>query len=87
MTLLFSDIEGSTRLLRRAGDGYAELLLRHRTIVRGAITASGGEEQGTEGDGFFVLFDRPSAACEAALSIQSGLAGVRDPRPSGASYR
>jgi len=75
MTLLFSDIEGSTRLLRRAGDGYAELLLRHRTIVRGAITASGGEEQGTEGDGFFVLFDRPSAACEAALSIQSGLAG------------
>ena len=72
-TLFFSDIEGSTRLLRALGDRWPEMLHRHREIVRGAIGKHGGEEQGTEGDGFFVVFDRAGAACAAALEIQAAL--------------
>jgi predicted ATPase/class 3 adenylate cyclase len=85
MTLMFSDIEGSTRLLRRAGGRYADLLQRHRMIVREAISLSSGEEQGTEGDSFFVLFDSPSVACAAALTIQRRL--VEEPWPPGCEIR
>jgi class 3 adenylate cyclase len=69
-TLLFSDIEGSTGLLQRAGEQYPGLLLRHREIVREAIRATGGIEHGTEGDSFFVSFDSPSSALAAAVQVQ-----------------
>jgi predicted ATPase/class 3 adenylate cyclase len=85
MTLFFSDIEGSTRLLRRAGDRYSDLLRRYREIVRDAIAVSGGEEQGTEGDSFFVVFELPSAACAAALAIQRHLAA--EPWPAECEVR
>ena len=53
VTFLFSDIEGSTRLLRELGDGYAAVLKEHREIIRGALTRAGGVEVRTEGDSFF----------------------------------
>jgi class 3 adenylate cyclase len=58
VTLLFSDIEGSTRLLRDLGDAYDEALAVHRRIVRGAVAAHGGVEVDTQGDAFFVAFAR-----------------------------
>lgn len=72
-TLLFTDIEGSTRLLRRLGDRYATLLRDHRSILREAIAAHDGQEQGTEGDSFFVLFENAGDAVGAALAAQLAL--------------
>ena len=54
--MLFTDIEGSTVLLRRLGPRWGEALTAHREIVRAAIAESRGEEMGTEGDSFFVVF-------------------------------
>ena len=76
VTLLFSDIEGSTRLLEGLGERYADVLDEHRRIVRGAIAEHGGHEVRTEGDGFFVAFTRASDAVRAAVAAQRGL-GVR----------
>ena len=60
VTFLFTDIEGSTRLLHELGtDGYAAALDEHRRIIREAIAATGGVEVDTQGDAFFVAF--PSA--------------------------
>jgi len=56
VTMLFTDIEGSTVLLRRLGPRWREALTAHREIVRAAIAESRGEEMGTEGDSFFVVF-------------------------------
>ena len=56
---MFSDIEGSTVLLERAGVGDGSLLAVHQTIVREEIAAAGGVEHGTEGDSFFVSFTAP----------------------------
>jgi len=52
VTMLFTDIEGSTVLLRRLGPRWGEALTAHREIVRAAIAESRGEEMGTEGDSF-----------------------------------
>jgi len=75
VTLLFSDIEGSTRLLRRTGDAYPELLERHRTLLREAFESHGGQVLGTEGDGFFVAFASAVSAAAAAADGQRALAG------------
>ena len=75
VTLLFTDIEGSTRLLRDLGDAYAEALATHRRIVRGAVAAHGGAEVDAEGDAFFVAFARASDAVGAAVEAQRALAG------------
>ena len=56
VTLLFTDVEGSTRLLQRVGDSYAELLEQHRALLRSAFRRWGGVEVDTEGDAFFVAF-------------------------------
>jgi class 3 adenylate cyclase len=74
VTLLFSDIEGSTRLLERLGDGYDDLLEEHRRIVRRALGQHGGHEVRTEGDAFFVAFARAGDAVRAAVAAQRGLA-------------
>ena len=71
--LLFSDIEGSTSLLERAGEQYWSLLSRHREIVREAICVHDGVEHGTEGDSFFVSFQSAAAGVRAALAIQRRL--------------
>src|SRR4029453_17125619 len=73
-TLLFSDIEGSTSLLDRAGAQYPVLLVDHRRIVRAAVEHAGGVEHGTEGDSFFVTFDSPTDGLAAAVEAQRALA-------------
>ncbi len=60
VTFLFTDIEGSTRLLRELGDGYAEVLAEHRRALREAWGRHGGVEVDTQGDAFFVAFGRAS---------------------------
>jgi predicted ATPase/class 3 adenylate cyclase len=72
-TLLFSDIEGSTALLDRAGAEYSALLGIHRRIVRAAVEHVGGIEHGTEGDSFFLTFDSPTAGLAAAVEAQRAI--------------
>jgi predicted ATPase/class 3 adenylate cyclase len=75
VTFLFTDVEGSTKLLHALGpDGYAAALAEHRRIVREAFTARGGVEVDTQGDAFFVSFPSASGALEAARTITEGLA-------------
>jgi predicted ATPase/class 3 adenylate cyclase len=75
VTLLFSDIEGSTRLLRRTGPAYPGLLERHRALLREAFERHGGHVLGAEGDGFFVAFESAGDAAAAAAEGQRALAG------------
>jgi predicted ATPase len=75
VTFLFTDIEGSTRLLEKLGsERYGAELELHRDQVRRAIAAHGGSEFGTEGDAFFVAFARASDALGAAREVQAALA-------------
>jgi predicted ATPase len=75
VTLLFTDIEGSTRLLHELGpDAYAAALTEHRHVVREALGANGGVEVDTQGDAFFYVFSEPPAAASGALSAQAALA-------------
>lgn len=74
VTFLFTDIEGSTRLLQSLGDAaYAELLALHRELLRSAFTAAGGHEIETQGDGFLVAFQSARRAIAAALDAQRAL--------------
>jgi class 3 adenylate cyclase len=71
VTFLFSDIEGSTDLLRRAGDEvFAVIRADHRRLLRDAFVGQGGREIDTAGDGFFVAFDSARAAVAAAADAQ-----------------
>ena len=70
VTLLFSDMEGSTRLLSRLGSAYPEALDAQRVLLRRAWAAHDGVELGTEGDSFFVAFANPAAAVAAAVEGQ-----------------
>ena len=85
VTFLFTDIEGSTRLLKSFGDGYAEVLEEHQRILRAAFEQSGGREIDTQGDAFFVAFSRAKDAAAAALAGQTGLAAHE--WPEGAHVR
>jgi predicted ATPase/class 3 adenylate cyclase len=75
VTFLFTDIEGSTRLLHELGDAYADVLAEHRRVLRDAFVRHGGVEVDTQGDAFFVAFARASDALAAALVAQAGLNG------------
>ena len=76
VTFLFSDIEGSTRLLDELGeDRYATALATHRAVVRSACAASGGVEVDTAGDAFLLAFPSAEGALLAAVAIGEGLAG------------
>ena len=74
VTLLFTDIEGSTRLLHELGDGYGDALDDHRRVLRAACAAHDGVEVDTQGDAFFMAFARASDAAAAAVDAQRGLA-------------
>ncbi len=75
VTMLFSDIEGSTVLLGWLGDRYGAALAAQRAVMRSAISASGGHEMGTEGDSFFVVFSSAADAVACCLAAQRALAG------------
>ena len=78
VTFLFTDVEGSTKLLRELGaEGYAEALAQHRRVVRQACAAQGGVEVDTQGDAFFFVFPSAPGAAAAALAITSSLAPGR----------
>ena len=73
VTFLFTDVEGSTRLLGEHGDAYADLLAEHRRLLRDAFAAHDGVEVDTQGDAFFVAFPRASDAAAAAAAGQRAL--------------
>ena len=73
VSMLFSDIEGSTVLLSRLGRRYTDALDAHRAVLRSAWAAHGGTEMGTEGDSFFVVFPTAEGAVQAAVEAQRGL--------------
>jgi predicted ATPase/class 3 adenylate cyclase len=79
VTFLFSDVEGSTRLLTRWPGRYAEVLGEHQRLLRAAFDEHGGREVHTEGDAFFVAFARAGDAVAAAVSAQRSLASRRWP--------
>src|SRR5436190_395611 len=74
VTFLFTDIEGSTKLLHELGDAYADALAEHRRALRAAFEAHGGVEVDTQGDAFFVAFARAGDALAAARQGQEALA-------------
>jgi predicted ATPase/class 3 adenylate cyclase len=73
VTFLFTDVEGSTRLLQEHGDAYPELLAGHRRVLRAAFEAHGGVEVDTQGDAFFVAFPTAPGALQAAVEARDGL--------------
>jgi predicted ATPase/class 3 adenylate cyclase len=74
VTFLFTDVEGSTRLLQALGDRYAAVHDEHAAIIRHAVASGGGVEVSTHGDAFFVAFTSPAGAVRAAVAAQRGLA-------------
>ncbi len=85
VTMLFSDIEGSTVLVRRLGERYGEALSAQRTLLRAAFRSFGGRELSTEGDSFFVVFSSAIAAVGCCVAGQRALAG--HDWPDGATVR
>lgn len=79
MTLLFSDIEGSTKLVARLGKRYADTLSGHRAVLREVWAAYRGFEMGTEGDSFYVAFGVARHATRAAMKAQLDLASLSWP--------
>jgi predicted ATPase/class 3 adenylate cyclase len=74
VTFLFTDIEGSTRLLQALDERYGELLADHCRIMREAIADAGGTELGTEGDSFFAVFPTAAGGIQATVAAQRALA-------------
>jgi class 3 adenylate cyclase len=79
VTFVFTDIEGSTELLKRLGDGYAAVAAEHRRVVREEFRARGGQEVDTQGDAFFFCFARAQDAVAAAVAAQQALAATAWP--------
>src|ERR1700704_2153487 len=74
VTLVFTDIEGSTKLLQELGEGYGEVLDDHHRLLREVWARFGGVEVGTDGDAFFVAFSSPGDAVHAVRTAQTTLA-------------
>jgi predicted ATPase/class 3 adenylate cyclase len=87
VTFLFTDIEGSTRLLQRLGAGYPTVLRDHHELLRSVIQHTGGNEVSTEGDAFFVVFPTAPLAVEAAAEMQRRIAGHAWPPDSNVRVR
>jgi DNA-binding NarL/FixJ family response regulator/class 3 adenylate cyclase len=85
VTLFFTDVEGSTQLLQRLGDGYPQVLGDHRRLFREAVEAVGGHVVDHRGDEFFVVFDDARRAADAAAAAQRALA--EHEWPEGADLR
>ena len=74
VTFLFTDVEGSTRLLQELGDAYGEVVRDHRRLLREHLGAKGGTEVDTQGDAFFYSFPRARDAVGGAVAAQRALA-------------
>ena len=85
VTFLFTDIEGSTALLKRLGREYGDVLAEHQRIVRSAAAQKNGREIDTQGDSFFFAFTRANEAVAAAVVAQRALA--EHAWPDGAAVR
>lgn len=79
ISLLFTDIEGSTRMLEGLGERYGDVLREHDRTMRDAIVAVGGREVHVAGDSFFAVFDRVSDSVQCAVRVQRELAAIRWP--------
>src|SRR5262249_31225274 len=87
VTLLFTDMEGSTRLLQQLGDRYTDVLAQHDRLLRAAVDAHGGRVVDRQGDAFFVAFGRAADAVTAAVAAQRALAAHRWPDDAEARVR
>ncbi len=85
VTFLFTDIEGSTALLRELGDRYSDVLGRERSILRETLGSAGGQEIDTQGDAFFFSFTRARDAVAGAVAAQRAL--VEEEWPDGVAVR
>ena len=85
VTLLFSDIEGSTGLLKRLEDGWPAVLDRQRALLRGAVESADGVVVDCQGDAMFAAFGSARAGVDAAIAAQTGLA--RESWPDGEAVR
>ena len=85
LTFLFTDIEGSTAMLRRLGDAYAQVLAGHHRLIREALAAHGGNEVNTQGDAFFAVFSSANACVSAAIAMQRAL--IAHAWPAGETVR
>jgi class 3 adenylate cyclase len=85
VTFLFTDIEGSTRLLHELGDSYGEVVRDHRLLLREYLGATSGTEVDTQGDAFFYSFSRARDAVAGAVAAQRALA--EHTWPNGAEVR
>src|SRR5438477_10563491 len=80
VTFLFTDIEGSTRLVQKLGaSDYRRLLTEHSALLRAAVNDLGGQEFGTEGDAHFFVFREAGGAVRAAIQAQRALASHQWP--------
>jgi DNA-binding NarL/FixJ family response regulator/class 3 adenylate cyclase len=77
VTLLFADIEDSTGLVHRLGDGYIEVLEHYRSVVREAVADAEGLEIDSRADELFAAFEQPDQAVAAAVSAQRALSGAQ----------
>jgi class 3 adenylate cyclase len=80
VTFLFTDIEGSTRLLQELGDDYGQVVADHRRLLREIFQTGGGNEVDTQGDAFFYSFPRARDAVRSAVDGQRALASHEWPR-------
>jgi class 3 adenylate cyclase len=85
VTFLFTDVEGSTRLMQKLGDRWPDVHREHRRILREAFAASGGREVDTQGDAFFVAFARARDGVNAAAAGQEAIRAQE--WPDGADIR
>jgi class 3 adenylate cyclase len=85
VTFLFTDIEGSTRLVKTLGDRYEQVLAEHQGILRRAFAEHHGHEVDTQGDSFFVAFRRARDAVDCAVDAQRAL--LAHEWPEGAAVR
>jgi class 3 adenylate cyclase/CheY-like chemotaxis protein len=79
VTLLFTDVEGSTRLVQRLGEAYGDVLGGMRRVIRDAASAAGGFLVDARGDETFVAFQEAADAVAAAVSAQHALAAMEWP--------
>ena len=87
VTFVFTDVEGSTALVKQLGDDYAHLLEQHHQLLRDGFEGAGGHEIDTQGDAFFYTFRRARDAVRAAVETQRGFSAARWPQDAGVRIR